>query len=127
MCVISCGEALSAQEEPRLNAPTDYRIGIGDVLQIDVWKQPEINRVIGVRPDGTISLPLIDDVKVSGLSAMQLAGLIHDKLKDFIPNPQVTVIVTPLGPKSLTPPPLFPLLKGPPPVSPDLKQKCCLA
>jgi polysaccharide biosynthesis/export protein len=127
MCVISCGEALSAQEEPRLNAPTDFRIGIGDVLQIDVWKQPEITRTIPVRPDGTISLPLINDVKVSGLSAMQVAGLIHDKLKDFIPNPQVTVTVTTLGPKLLTTPPQFPVLKGPPPVSPDLKQKCCLA
>ena len=62
------GQALNAQEQ-RSIAPADYRIGIGDVLQIDVWKHPEITRAIPVRPDGRISLPLINDVKVSGLSA----------------------------------------------------------
>jgi len=125
-CAIS-GKVLSAQEEHPSIAPADYRIGAGDVLQIDVWRQPQITRTIPVRPDGSISLPVINDLKVSGLSATELAGLLREKLKDIIPNPQVSVTVSRHGTKFLaTPLPLVPL-KLPPPLSPDLKQKCCVA
>jgi polysaccharide biosynthesis/export protein len=122
------GEALSAQEQ-RSTALADYRIGIGDVLQIDVWKEPEITRTIPVRPDGSIGLPLINDVKVSGLSAMELAELIREKLKDLIPNPQVTVTVTGIHGTNFPTisAPARPPKVSPPPLSPDLKQKCCVA
>jgi polysaccharide biosynthesis/export protein len=72
----------------------DYKIGAQDVVQIDVWKEPEITRVIPVRPDGKISLPLLNDVQAAGLTAMQLAGTIREGLTKFITNPQVTVTVT---------------------------------
>lgn len=75
-------------------APGDYKIGPQDVLRIDVWKEPEITRTIPVRPDGKISLPLLNDVQAAGLTAMQLAGDIRDALTKFITSPQVTVTVT---------------------------------
>jgi polysaccharide biosynthesis/export protein len=63
------------------------------VVRIDVWKEPDISRTIPVRPDGKISLPLLNDVQASGLTAMQLAGAIRDGLMKFLTNPQVTVTV----------------------------------
>ena len=72
----------------------DYHIGPQDVLQIDVWKEPEITRTIPVRPDGKISLPLLNDVQAAGLTSMQLAGNIRDGLTKYLNNPQVTVTVT---------------------------------
>lgn len=72
----------------------EYRIGPQDVLQIDVWKEPEITRTIPVRPDGKISLPLLHDVQAAGLTAMQLAVNIRDGLTKYLNNPQVTVTVT---------------------------------
>jgi len=72
----------------------EYKIGPQDVLQIDVWKEPEITRTIPVRPDGKISLPLLNDVQAAGLTAMQLAGSIREGLSKYLTNPQVTVIVT---------------------------------
>jgi polysaccharide biosynthesis/export protein len=71
----------------------DYKIGPQDVLRIDVWKEPEISRSVPVRPDGKISLPLLNDVQAAGLTAIQLAGVIHDGLTKFITSPQVTVMV----------------------------------
>ncbi len=71
----------------------DYHIGPQDVVQIDVWKEPEITRTIPVRPDGKISLPLLNDVQAAGLTAMQLAGNIRDGLTKYLNNPQVTVTI----------------------------------
>jgi polysaccharide export outer membrane protein len=79
-------------------APTtsnaEYIIGPQDVVQIDVWKEPEITRTIPVRPDGKVSLPLVNDVQAAGLTAMQLAGVIREGLTKYLTNPQVTVTVT---------------------------------
>ena len=71
-----------------------YIIAPDDVLAIDVWKEAEITRTVPVRPDGKISLPLLNDVQAAGLTATDLASVIAEKLKKFIANPQVTVIVT---------------------------------
>jgi polysaccharide biosynthesis/export protein len=78
---------------PSLAEP-EYKIGPQDVVQIDVWKEPEITRTIPVRPDGKVSLPLLNDVQAAGLTAMQLAGVIREGLTKFLTNPQVTVTVT---------------------------------
>jgi polysaccharide export outer membrane protein len=72
----------------------EYKIGPQDVLRIDVWKEAEISRTAPVRPDGRISLPLLNDVQAAGLTPIQLATVITDGLKKFITNPQVTVGVT---------------------------------
>ena len=86
----------AARRNPTVSVAPDeaYRIGPQDVLQIDVWKEPEITRTIPVRPDGKISLPLLNDVQAAGLTAMQLAALIKEGLTKYLTNPQVTVTVT---------------------------------
>jgi polysaccharide export outer membrane protein len=75
-------------------ADLDYKIGPQDLLRVDVWKEPEISRTIPVRPDGKISLPLLNDVQAAGLTSMELAGVIREGLTKFITSPQVTVTVT---------------------------------
>src|SRR5271154_966743 len=72
----------------------NYIIGAQDVLDISVWKEPEVSRLVPVRPDGKISLPLLNDVQAAGLTPTQLAEQITESLKKFVTNPQVTVIVT---------------------------------
>ena len=70
-----------------------YRIGIEDELQISVWREPELSLAVVVRPDGVITMPLLNDVRVVGLSPMELQTLLGEKLKEFVTEPQVTVIV----------------------------------
>jgi polysaccharide biosynthesis/export protein len=72
----------------------DYKIGPQDVVRVDVWKEPDVSRTIPVRPDGKISLPLLNDVQAAGLTAVQLANVIRDGLTKYITSPQVTVTVT---------------------------------
>lgn len=89
------GPAGASQEQKDLAArgePT-YVIGPEDVLDIKVWKEADISRTVPVRPDGKISLPLLNDVQAAGLEPMQLQAAIREGLKKFISDPQVTVIV----------------------------------
>lgn len=74
--------------------PSDFVIGESDVLNINVWKEPEISQTVVVRPDGKISLPLIGEVLVSGLTPVQTQTLLTNKLQSILTNPQVTVTVT---------------------------------
>jgi polysaccharide export outer membrane protein len=71
-----------------------YVIGPEDVLDITVWKEPDVSRVVPVRPDGRISLPLINDIQAAGLSPEQLAATVAEKLRKYMNEPKVTVIVT---------------------------------
>jgi len=71
-----------------------YLIGADDTLHIDVWKEPDLTATLPVRPDGKISLPLLNDVQAAGLTPMQLAGVITEKLKKYLADPRVTVVVT---------------------------------
>ncbi len=98
---LTCTQAPAAQQTEPSTKPTavsvadaDYKIGPQDVIRIDVWKEPDISRTIPVRPDGKISLPLLNDVQASGLTAMQLAGSLRESLTKYLTNPQVTVTVT---------------------------------
>jgi polysaccharide export outer membrane protein len=69
-------------------------IGAEDVLDVNVWKEPDLTRVVPVRPDGKITLPLINDVQAAGSTPQQLAASVTEKLRKFMTDPQVTVIVT---------------------------------
>jgi polysaccharide export outer membrane protein len=72
----------------------EYVIGAEDILQVNVWKEPDISSVAApVRPDGKISLPLLNDVQAAGRTPLQLAAEISDRLKQFIAEPRVTVMV----------------------------------
>lgn len=73
--------------------PDAYRIGLADQLMISVWKEPELSMTVVVRPDGMITLPLVNDVHVVGLKPVELQQILIDKLKPFLTEPQVTVIV----------------------------------
>jgi polysaccharide export outer membrane protein len=73
---------------------TEYVIGPGDVLQISVWKNEALSRVVPVRPDGKISIPMLHDVQAAGLTAMQLRDKIARALAEFLPNPEISVAVT---------------------------------
>lgn len=75
-------------------ASLEYLVGESDVLHVNVWKEPEISQTVIVRPDGLISLPLIKEIKVSGLTPLQIQNLVSEKLQAFLNNPQVTVTVT---------------------------------
>ncbi len=92
----------AAKSQPTA-ATTDatYVIGPEDVLSIDVWKEKEISSTVPVRPDGKISLPLVNDVQAAGLTPMQLQNAIRDGLKKFISDPQVTVIVTQINSRKI--------------------------
>jgi polysaccharide export outer membrane protein len=71
----------------------DYIIGPADVLAIDVWKDAELTRTVPVRPDGKISLPLIGELQVSGMTTSEVQRLVTERLQVFISKPIVTVIV----------------------------------
>jgi polysaccharide export outer membrane protein len=73
---------------------TDYIIGPEDVLQITVWKNESLSRILPVRPDGKISLPLLHDIHAAGLTPMQLRDKIANALGEFMPNPEVAVTVS---------------------------------
>jgi polysaccharide export outer membrane protein len=74
--------------------PTDYVIGAEDMLQVTVWKNDALSRSVPVRPDGKISLPLLHDIHAAGLTSMQLRDKIAVALAEFMPSPEVSVIVT---------------------------------
>ena len=87
----------AAKTDPPRKPLTDdpnYLIGAQDVLDISVWKEPDLSRSVPVRPDGKISLPLLNDVQAAGLTPSQLTVQITAGLNKFMNNPQVTVIVS---------------------------------
>jgi polysaccharide biosynthesis/export protein len=74
--------------------PSTYVIGPDDVLYISVWKEPDLTNTLPVRPDGMVSMPLLHDVQAAGLTPTQLSDSITEKLKKYITDPHVTVVVT---------------------------------
>jgi polysaccharide export outer membrane protein len=68
-----------------------YVIGAGDVLNINVWKEPSLTGTVKVRPDGFITLPLVNEIQVVGMTTTQLRKVLEDKYKEFTVDPFVTV------------------------------------
>ncbi len=90
-----------AQKAPPLASPPtvsedalEYRIGPGDSLSIFVWRNPEVSTSVTVRPDGRISVPLIDDLKAAGTTPSELSRAIERELSVYIQDPLVTVMVS---------------------------------
>ncbi|MCI0621743.1 MAG: polysaccharide biosynthesis/export family protein [Acidobacteria bacterium] len=84
------------------NVGSDFVIGSGDVLNIFVWKEPEVTRTVPVRPDGKISLPLVNDVQASGLTALELKKVLEERLSKFFSEPNVTVTVETVNSQKVT-------------------------
>lgn len=79
----------------------EYIVGEGDLLRINVWKEPEMSQNVAVRPDGNVSLPLVKEVHLSGLSITQAQDAVTEKLKTVLTNPQVTVSVVEVRSKTV--------------------------
>lgn len=75
-------------------SPDQYRIGPEDVLNIHVWREEALSRTVPVRLDGKISMPLLDDIQAAGTTPLELKDIITDRLREYIDDPIVTVIVT---------------------------------
>lgn len=88
------GTAPSSAPASHSNVSPDYIIGPGDVLQIFVWRQPELSVSVPVRPDGKISTPLVEDIVAVGKTPSDLARGIEKVLSEYVRSPQVNVIVT---------------------------------
>jgi len=96
--------------------PNEYVVGEADVLHISVWKEPELSQNVVVRPDGKISLPLMNEMRVSGQTPSQIQSMLTSRLKAYIVDPQVTVTVNDVRSKNayitgeVTRPGAYPLL-----------------
>ena len=86
------GQEPAASARPETGS--DYEIGAGDLLQIFVWKEPELTRDVTVRSDGKISVPLLGDVAAAGLSPQRLGEELARSLSRFVETPRVTIGVS---------------------------------
>jgi polysaccharide biosynthesis/export protein len=91
----------SKSDTNTIMAGPDYVIGPEDVLHVAVWKESDLTATLPVRPDGKISLPLLNDVQAAGLTPMQLADSLTEKLKKYVASPRVTVVVTTINSKRI--------------------------
>jgi len=100
LLMAACTTVPASNEAPPVTAHpeavTNYHIGVDDQLQITVWQNPELSVSVPVRPDGKITVPLIGDVLAGGQTPTQVSGEIQDKLKAYVRDPHVAVIVTQL-------------------------------
>jgi polysaccharide export outer membrane protein len=84
----------NSNKPPQSQVSASYVIGPEDTLFVSVWKEPDLTNSLPVRADGMISMPLLNDVQAAGLTPMQLAASLTDKLKKYVSDPHVTVVVT---------------------------------
>jgi len=97
----AAGPASDTSPAPVSAGGPSYVIGPEDVLHVAVWKENDLTATLPVRPDGMISLPLLNDVPASGMTPMQLAASITEKLKKYMADPRVTVVVTQINSKRI--------------------------
>lgn len=84
---------VASREPGFVDTSKDYRIGPEDVLDILVWKQDNLSRTVPVRPDGKVSIPLVNDIVASGLTPTELRQQLTERLSEYVPSPEVSVIV----------------------------------
>ncbi len=90
--MVACAET-KVDYKVHLKEPSDFFLGPEDVLKVTVWKSPDLSGEVTIRPDGTITLPLIGDVPAAGLTANALAKRISERLTEYVSSPIVTVQV----------------------------------
>lgn len=91
--VACASRAVPPPPEPDPMNLAQYVIGPADSVRVDVWKNSELSVTVPVRPDGKISIPLVDDVQASGLTPLELKEVLTQALREYVENPDVTVIV----------------------------------
>jgi polysaccharide export outer membrane protein len=100
LALAGCATAPGSTQAPTINpdaqAVAVYHIGVDDQLQVSVWHNPDLSVSVPVRPDGKVTVPLVGDVQAGGRTPEQVAGEIQDKLKAYVRDPQVAVILTDL-------------------------------
>lgn len=96
ICVSAMSAGVSVAAEDQTTSARGYKIGPEDVLQISVWKEPELQREVLVRPDGGITFPLAGDIIAAGKKPSELQEEIKNRIKKYIPDAVVTVSVTKL-------------------------------
>lgn len=97
--LLLAAHAVAAEQAPPpiTSTVTDtYKIGVDDIVQVSVWRNPELGITVPVRPDGMISVPLIGDVPAGGRTPLEVAKTIQDNLATYVRDPQVAVILTEL-------------------------------
>ncbi|MCH8533151.1 MAG: polysaccharide biosynthesis/export family protein [Saccharospirillum sp.] len=92
-CASQQGSVQSSAPPIPQDSSTPYRIGVGDSISINVWRNPELSQTSVVRPDGYVSMPLMGDLKADGRRPEELAMEINNSLSSVIRNPEVTVLV----------------------------------
>jgi polysaccharide biosynthesis/export protein len=99
VALLACTWVHAADAPPATHAEfaDSYRIGVDDLVQVSVWRNPELSITVPVRPDGKISVPLIGDVPAGGLTPEEVAADIEKKLANFVRDPKVAVILTALN------------------------------
>jgi polysaccharide export outer membrane protein len=85
--------------DPEIGMEEPYVIGPADALHISTWKNPELTQGVVVRPDGKISVPLLDDVQAAGLTPLELKEVLSESLREYVEAPDVTVVVTQVNSK----------------------------
>jgi polysaccharide biosynthesis/export protein len=95
-CVSSGGSTTTPPPAETATAVDAYHIGVDDIVQVSVWRNPELGITVPVRPDGMISVPLVGDVLAGGRTPGEVAKDIQDKLGVYVRDPQVAVILTEL-------------------------------
>jgi polysaccharide export outer membrane protein len=86
---------------PSAATAADYRLGPGDKLRVEVYKDPQLSQSLQIRPDGKVTLPFIGDLVAADLTPIQLRDRIATSLKEYVQNPVVTVIVVEANPATV--------------------------
>lgn len=95
-CATTPGSGAPPKINPEAQAVSVYHIGVDDILQVSVWHNPDLDAKVPVRPDGMISIPLVGDVEAGGKTPEEVSAAIAEKLKTYVRDPQVAVILTEL-------------------------------
>lgn len=99
-CIVVASVLMAVVFSSWVSAQNDlpgYLVGPEDVLEISVWREESLQREVLVRPDGRISFPLVGDLQVAGSTPSEIQSKLSERLKKFIPDPVVTVVVTKVG------------------------------
>jgi polysaccharide biosynthesis/export protein len=95
LLLASCSSTRQQPTPPALGggAVEEYRIGVGDSIEVNIWRNPELSRSVQVRPDGKISMPLIGDLAAADLTTSQLSMNVTNALSGYVKSPQVAIIL----------------------------------